>query len=259
MIEAEFVNLNLILEDPVGALGRWSHDPTLRAKSALCSGHRLTATELQLLFYEEAARFVAAGRCDGIVPRAEEIFELWGDTLAKLEARNMPALSRRLDWALKLSLLERALGEHPELSGDWSHPAIKRLDLVYSSLDPDEGLYWACENDGTVERVVDSSEIERFAANPPEDTRAWTRAMLLRLAGKERVERIDWDSVCVTTPRRDFQNRERSLELASPFAFTRRQSEPIFAGARSLDSVVNRLEASIEAFTQEEDTHNEHA
>ena len=32
MIEAEFINVNLLLDDPLEAVGRWSHDPTLRTR-----------------------------------------------------------------------------------------------------------------------------------------------------------------------------------------------------------------------------------
>ena len=62
------------------------------------------------------------GRCDGIVPEARRIVELWDDTLTKLEARDLDALSTRLDWALKLSMLERARARRPDLA--WNAPDV---------------------------------------------------------------------------------------------------------------------------------------
>ena len=42
------------------------------------------------------------------VTRAHEILALWEDTLRKLEAHDLLALVGRLDWVLKLQLLELA-------------------------------------------------------------------------------------------------------------------------------------------------------
>ena len=46
-----------------------------------------------------------------LVPGSREILALWAETLARLQARDMSWLAPRLDWALKLSVLERALGQ----------------------------------------------------------------------------------------------------------------------------------------------------
>jgi proteasome accessory factor A len=229
MIEAEEVNHRLILDDPVGALKLWSHDPSLRARARMCSGRRVTAVELQSLFLEEATRFVD-----------REILDMWADTLDKLNARDLPALSRRLDWALKLSLLENVLEERPEL--DWKHPAIKKLDLVYSSLDPDDGLFWAYEADGHIERVVSDADIERFVSNPPEDTRAWTRAMLLRRAGAGRVADVDWDHIRFVVGDDEFNLRHRTVDLADPLEPGRETWGDVFEQSTSFDAVLDAFE-----------------
>ncbi len=62
-------------------------------------------------------------------------------------------------------------------------------------MDPDEGLYWALERAGLTEMLVDDARIEHFRHAPPEDTRAWTRAMLLRHLPRERIRGVDWDRV----------------------------------------------------------------
>jgi proteasome accessory factor A len=237
MIEAECVNHDLLLEDPVQALAAWSRDLTFTMRARTLSGRALSAVDLQCLFLEEAARFVAAGGCEGIVPRASSIIELWADTLERLKARDLAALARHLDWALKLSILERVMSERSGL--DWNHPAIKRLDLVYSSIGLDDGLYWACESDGAVERVVGEADIERFRRRPPEDTRAWTRAMLLRRAGRHRVESVDWDEIKFTTGGAS----ERTLELSNPLGFTKAATGTIIDNAASLDDILDALQA----------------
>src|SRR5262249_25124963 len=157
---------------------RWSQDPNLRARCRMLSGAELTAVELQLLFLEGARKFVEQGDCASVVPRAGEILDLWDDTLLKLRARDFVALTPRLDWMLKLGVMERAMRQRPGL--DWRSPEIKHLDHLYSSLDLSNGLYWAYERAGAVERLISEQEIERFVQDPPNDSRAYTRAMLLR-------------------------------------------------------------------------------
>ena len=218
MIEAERVNPSLILDDPVAAVWRWSHDPLLSVRLPLACGKHLTAIELQLFFLEEARAFVDSGGCDGIVPEAETIVELWADTLAKLEAGEFAALARRIDWMLKLLGLERAMRQQPELG--WESPEIKHLDHLYSALDG--GLYWICERAGLVERFASDDEIARFVHEPPQDTRAWTRSRLLRLAEPEDVDSVDWDRI--TFRLGDAWWSRRTVSLADPLAFTKAES-----------------------------------
>ena len=101
MLEAGRVRQRLILDDPLAAVRRFSHDPSLRARARTATGLRLTAVEWQRLFLEDAQKFVAAGGCGGAVPRAEEILDLYADTLEKLQTGNLEALTGRLDWVLK--------------------------------------------------------------------------------------------------------------------------------------------------------------
>jgi proteasome accessory factor A len=183
------------------------------------------------------------------VPRAGEILALWQDTLAKLEARDLAALAPRLDWALKLSFLMRAMQKRPDLG--WESPQIKHLDHLYSSLDATAGLYWACETSGRVERVVTEAEVERLVHDPPEDTRAWTRAMLLRAAGPEIVDDVNWDMVRFKTRAGRYWSSYQTFDLANPLAFTRAQTERTFAQAATLEELLDGLGEP----SSEEDTH----
>jgi Pup amidohydrolase len=241
LLEAERVDPDLLLDDPVAAVVRWSHDPTLTARARTASGKALTAVELQLLFLEEAQRFAAAGGFDDVVPRAGDILALWEDTLLELRAGDVTGLSSRLDWVLKLRILRRAMQQRPGLT--WAAPEIKHLDHLYGSLDPAEGLYWAHERLGIVERLVSESEVERFVHEPPEDTRAWTRAMLLRLAGPDGIEDVDWDRIRFRRARRGYWPVVRTLHLDDPLGFTRAAVEGVIQDAATLDDVLDALHA----------------
>jgi proteasome accessory factor A len=238
LLESERIDARLILEDPVDAIRRWSHDPTLRARARLLSGAEVTAVDLQRRFCERAARFVADGACAGIVPRAEEIVALWDDTLTRLARGDVESLAGRLDWVLKRRLLD---GARQRRGLRWRSPAIKHLDLIYASLDPEEGLYWECERQGLVERLVDEADVARLVTEPPEDTRAWTRAMLLRLAGRHAVA-VDWDELVFEVD--DGRGRRRvSVRLSDPLRFTRAELEHRCRNARTLADVLAALGA----------------
>jgi proteasome accessory factor A len=127
------------------------------------------------------------------VPEAALVLKHWSDTLDLLERRDFDVLARRLDWVLKRRILERAMDAGRDL--DWHSPEIAYLDQIYGSLDENEGLYWACEREGAVDRVVGDAEVHLFTHEPPLDTRAWTRAMLLRAHADSDIEEVDWSYV----------------------------------------------------------------
>jgi proteasome accessory factor A len=205
----------------------------------MASGERLTAVELQWKFFEAAKRFHDSGGCEGRVPRAGDILELWGDTLQKLEHRNFDALGRRLDWVLKWHAVNRAMSRRPELT--WESPEVKHLDHLYCSLDTADGLYWAYQKAGVLESHVQPAEIERFVHEPPDDTRAWTRARLMRLAGAERTDNIDWDTMRFKVNGSRGWPSYPSLELADPLGWSRAETESVFPEGAGLEDVLSAL------------------
>jgi proteasome accessory factor A len=241
MIEAEWEPATgLILEAPLEALGAWSRDPDLREKARVLTGGKLTAVELQLAFHEQAERFVASGACGAAVPEAREILRLWRDTLEMLERRDFASLASRVDWALKLAIVRGAMDAHPRL--DWDSPEVKLLDHLYASLEPEEGLFWTYDREDLLERVVSEAEIRRFTREPPDTTRAYTRAMLLRRAGADAVNEVDWDSVDLRVPDGRGRETRRRIRLWNPLGFTRSATESLLQEAASLEEIVEALE-----------------
>jgi proteasome accessory factor A len=222
MLEAEEPLASVAIDDPVAAAVAWSHDPTLRAAVRLVDGSRATAVEVQQRILEAALRHRAAHGFE-TVPRADEILALWGDTLAKLAAGNLDALAGRLDWVLKLRILERALAQRPDL--DWRAPELRHLDQIYGSLDTGEGLFWPHLESGLVEPWVSEAEVARFVHEPPDDTRAFTRALLLRHLDPREIVRVDWDRVVVEKSR-PYERFEIALD--DPLSFTREHTASFF-------------------------------
>lgn len=226
LIEAEALPAALLLEDPLAALHTWSRDPGLTARCRLAGGGSVTAVEHQQMCL--GAAFEAAVRGElATVPRADDLLALWQDTLARLEQRDFAALSRRLDWVLKMRLLERAA----ERSGDreWTGPQLKYLDHVYSSIDPQTGLFWICKAAGQIDELFTDDDVERLVVGPPEQTRAWTRARLLQCLPRDTVfEHLDWDRIEAHWHSDSSTKLYAVLELGDPAGFARSDCERLF-------------------------------
>src|SRR5262249_24942240 len=138
-----------------------------------------------------AGEFVSAGLAETCVPGAAAIVACWQETLDWLARRDLAALSRRVDWALKYLVLERQRGRQ---ALSWDSPDIKCLDIRHASVDPDEGLFLRLAGAGQVEGMPSEEEIELCVESPPEDTRAYLRAHALRRFGDE-VADVDWDRI----------------------------------------------------------------
>jgi proteasome accessory factor A len=240
MIEQGVIQPGLLLDNPLLALRRWSHDPTLQHKARLVCGKDYTAVEVQLSMAEAAGRFLAAGRAEGIVPRAEEIFKLWTETLEQLKRQDVGALSGKLDWVLKRSILEQAIGGN---GLRWNSPQIKYLDQMYSSLDWGEGLYWEMERAGAVGKLVTDAQVEHFVHEPPPQTRAYTRAMVLRQVAADSVVSVDWDDLRLKFSRKDggCWAAYFDLPMHNPLGFNKSQYDLAMEMSANLPEAMKRL------------------
>jgi proteasome accessory factor A len=100
-------------------------------------------------------------------------------------------LSRELDWVIKRELI----GSYIEKKGcRWDDPRVSMMDLQYHDLRKGKGLYNTLARGGYVERIVTDAEIQKAHEIPPEDTRAYFRAMCLKKFPKE-VYAASWSSV----------------------------------------------------------------
>lgn len=239
MIEQEQVDSSLILDDPVEAVMQWSHGGP-KAEVALASGECYSAMDMQEALHERAARFVDEGRAEGIVPGAAEIVTRWGQVLGLLREDNIEELARHCDWALKYMLMDRAISRQ---GLDWSSPEIKQLDLLFSSVTPGDGLFWGYREAGLLEPVVGKGEIERFIHEPPENTRAWLRAKLLRVLPDDVVVGVNWDAMRFRLPSSDGYWDRWILRMNDPLGHTKAECEALFEEPGSIRDLLVSLGA----------------
>ncbi|WP_072801818.1 depupylase/deamidase Dop [Rhodococcoides yunnanense] len=188
IIEAGVDLSDLQLARPVTAVHQISHDPTLRQAVALTDGRELTALALQRIYHQRVAKFVASEGNDD--PRVADILDKWAMVLDLLE-RDPMECANLLDWPAKLRLLE---GFRQREGLGWSAPRLHLVDLQYSDVRLDKGLYNRLVARGSMERLVTEQQVLDAVSTPPSDTRAYFRGEVLRKFGAD-IAAASWDSV----------------------------------------------------------------
>jgi proteasome accessory factor A len=136
-----------------------------------------------------------------------DVLDRWESVLTRLESDPMQ-LSRELDWVAKLELLE---GYRSRDNLDWSHARLHLVDLQYSDIRPDRGLYNRLVARNRMELIVTEAAVQRAIESPPEDTRAYFRGRCLAQYA-DSVAAASWDSVIFDVPGRDSLQRVPTLE-----------------------------------------------
>jgi proteasome accessory factor A len=233
--EAGWVDPTLSLDDPVLAASPISRDLQLSQPfSTTVRGRRLTALEIQQAILNLAGELVAAGEVDHAVPEAPEILRVWQETLDMLRARDVVALAARCDNWLKFLLLDRRRFRH---GLTWQSSDLKALDLRYGSLDPADGLFFQMARADAVEQMPTDAEIERCAAEPPNDTRAHLRAHVLRRWGGA-VSHMDWSWIDFNVQSERGWWSVARLPMVDPLCLNASEITTLLADCRSLDDLL---------------------
>ncbi|ALG84847.1 depupylase/deamidase Dop [Gordonia phthalatica] len=188
LIEAGVDLSDLALAWPVDAVHTISHDPTLRATVALENGREMTGLALQREYLDRAQKFHDAHRSDD--ERAAHVLATWADVLDMLE-RDPMECADLLDWPAKLRLLE---GFRNREGLSWSASRLHLIDLQYSDVRLDKGLYNRLVARGSMQRMTTEEQVMRAVETPPTSTRAYFRGEAVRRFGAD-VAAASWDSV----------------------------------------------------------------
>lgn len=177
----------LRLADPVSDVQRVSRDLSLRARLRLADGRELTALEIQGAYVDVVRRSLAALGTDD---ESEAVLARWASLLERL-AVDPASCAREVEWVAKLRLLER-LRERDGLA--WDHPRLAAMDLQWSDVRPERGVYHRLLAADAVERLVDERAVLHAVHHPPTDTRAYFRGEVMARYG-DQVSAASWDSV----------------------------------------------------------------
>jgi Pup amidohydrolase len=207
MIEDKFLDGDLAVEAPIPELRAISHDSSCKHLVTLRDGRKMTAVQLQMEYLERARKYVEDRFGTSADEETLDVLARWESVLNRL-ADDPMTLARELDWVAKLQILE---GYRARDGLSWGHPQLQLVDLQYTDIRPDRGLYNRLAARGRMMRLTDDAQIARAVEEPPEDTRAYFRGRCL-LQYADSVAAASWDSVIFDIPGRESLQRVPTLE-----------------------------------------------
>jgi len=233
MIEDKFLDTDLSIEAPVAELRAISHDPSCRHLATLRDGRKMTGIQLQMEYLELARKYTEDRYGSDVDDMTADVLTRWESVLTRL-AEDPMLTSRELDWVAKLQLLE---GYRTRDGLGWGHPRLQLVDLQYSDVRAERGLYNRLAARGRMVRLVAEQDVISAIENPPEDTRAYFRGRCLRQY-PEAVAAASWDSVIFDIPGHESLQRVPTLE---PLRGTRAHVGGLLDRCRTATELVSAL------------------
>ncbi|PRB42348.1 proteasome accessory factor PafA2 [Arthrobacter sp. MYb23] len=186
------------VHEPVQALQTVSHDTTLTTTVRLLDGRRVTALDVQWMYFEAAAKLAQeTGVADSVTGdgHTHQVLAHWESTLTTL-GTDPDAAASSVEWVAKKSLLE---GYRNRDGLAWDDARLGLVDLQWSDIRPEKGLYHRLLSRDRMMRIVDDADITRAVTEPPSDTRAYFRGRCVSRFGRD-VVGASWDSVIFDVP-----------------------------------------------------------
>ena len=233
MVEDGFLSRDLTLDSSVQELRQISHDPGLTHRVRLRDGRRMTALELQGEYLDQARKYVEGRYGSDVDADTADVLDQWERVLTVLGNDPME-LAEELDWVAKLKVLE---GYRSRDGMEWSHPRLQLVDLQYSDVRADKGIYNRLAHRGRMQRLLEEREVTRAVTEPPEDTRAYFRGRCLAKYA-DSVAAASWDSVIFDLPGHDSLQRVPTLE---PLRGTREYVGDLLDACETADELVSVL------------------
>lgn len=190
MIENGWPLPEVQLANPVEAVHRISHDPSLAATVQLAGGGTARGLDIQRAYAEAAHEYIDDRFGADTDAETQTVLQQWIEILDVLERDPMDAADR-LDWPAKLRLLE---GFRARDGLGWAAPRLHLVDLQYSDVRLDKGLYNRMVARGSMQRLVTEQQIAAAVKSPPVDTRAYFRGRCVQEYGQY-LAAASWDSV----------------------------------------------------------------
>jgi Pup amidohydrolase len=198
----------------------------------LRDGRRLTGVQLQMEFLEQARKFVEDRYGTDVDDQTTDVLDRWESVLTRLADEPM-SLSRELDWVAKLELLQ---GYRDRESLDWDAHKLQLVDLQYSDVRQEKGLYNRLAARGRMQRLVTDAEIDRAVTEPPTDTRAYFRGRCLAKFADD-VAAASWDSVIFDVGRDSLQR----VPMLEPTRGTQAHVEDLLARCSTAAQLVDEI------------------
>jgi Pup amidohydrolase len=173
------------LQDPLRALVTISRDPSHKWEVAVTGGTTSTALEVQREYLRAVKEL-----CDLQSAEQVSLVDDWQKVLDDL-ATDVMRCRDRLDWVAKYCLIRDFQSSQDIPDED---PWLRSLDLEYSRLDPNEGLYYGLEQSGAIRSLLKEDQVQHAIHHPPATTRASIRGRCVQKFADD-VLAAQWDHI----------------------------------------------------------------
>ncbi len=222
--------------DPVATLRAISHDWQLAQTHLLADGRRVSALDVQWMYANAATAHAAANGSSHPVTgdgHTAAVLEKWREVLTGLGTDPM-SLAGQLEWVAKLNLLQ----QYRSRDGmDWDDPRLGLIDLQWSDIRPEKGLYYKLLERGRMQRLVTDESIAAAVEAPPPDTRAYFRGRCIQEFGAH-VIGASWDSVIFELPA---LRRLQRVSTKEPLRGTKELTAALFESNNGLSDFLKQL------------------
>ena len=161
MADAAVVMPDLILDNPVKAIGEVSRDITGRSPVRLANGSEMSALDIQREYLAKARDFADKRGGDAVSRR---VLGLWERALHAIGAGNLDTIAREIDWVIKYQLIEQYRAAHDV---PLSAPQVAQADMAYHDVHRGRGLYYQLQRGDSVERTARDIDIFEAKTVPP--------------------------------------------------------------------------------------------
>ena len=174
------------MRNPSKQFEKFLEIPNLKKQVKLEDGRELTAIEIQRMYWERAAEYLATHQADKVL---HDVLAEWGRVLNGLEHAPM-GLVREIDWVTKKWIMESYMDKK---GCGWDDSRLAMMDLQYHDINRNRGLFYVLAGRDKIRKMVDEEAIERAKTTPPQTTRAKVRGDFIRFArAKNRSYTVDW-------------------------------------------------------------------
>lgn len=212
----------IIVKQPVAMLRAVSHDTSFAQPIDLLDGRSVTALDLLEMYRDATHAWWQRREDDPIAEQTTEVFEHWTRVLDALRTNPM-SLARDLDWVAKKSVMDAFRTRH---STSWDDPRLRALDIQWSDVRADKGVFHTLERGGRFTRLFTDDELATAVRQPPHDTRAWLRGKSIEAFGSD-VASASWDAMVYRTAQPSSYTR---ITMPEPYAGSKAATQGWFDG-----------------------------
>jgi proteasome accessory factor A len=229
MIEDDEFPEHLVIQDPVRAIRKVSHDPTLSACVLMNDGRMLTALQIQFEILDAAKKYASRYGLESVDTKVgQNVLLRWESVLNGLDTSPL-SVAHIVDWVAKKRIVDGFSQRHGIEGND---VRLKAIDLQYHDMRIDKCLALRAG----LEELCTKNHVQSAMIQPPESTRAYFRGVVLQRWPND-VIAANWDSVVFDIPNQGLKR----VPMPEPLRGTRQLVGELLSHSKNPSELIENL------------------